>query len=1064
MKRRAFQIFILVAAVVLLVGALAGCNDGNITYNKPVDWTTYLNDVTGMVADEIIAAGGTLGIEISGEAEIGGEVFNIYAGFNFDVLNLDKSKLAVKVVKGDDNKKEDLSDNNGQSSAEIASGNETENKYEYAAGDVVFAVMSDSNDTYVEIAPNAFIPDNKLKITNIGVLDWLQTGFAPDGDGTLRDRLQGMLFDLGETVFSGADVSPADSEYKFFFATENWTQRMKNYLSAIELAIGADTFKMMYGMFGAATAAEFAELMAAPSGYVSFKTENGSLNSVSTDNMTVSSKDVDMSLSFDVKSELTAALDEMFPESDDGYSVTKAACSSISGQLSLYDSTARRTAVNYDFELNVNLDIVKLALSGWDLSKLDDDNYFHFRLHHRCVQGACTEFCTSRISSARGAVADIAFSPSDFDSYNIFVNFDIKAMMSQEFLEEAVRRDDSAGEYLLPDYLFLTLPYSEFDSENPLRELMSSVYADLIYAEPADKISYSASIFDALRESYPLIDDIFGDYLVSGDYTADTLRLNVEENFYGQLAVYDIHKYTVYIIADDLAELKSYYWINNESLASYIALDWQFDEISVAADNGLNLTNVYDSNGNLLHGVAAADGKAQYVPMSPEEASALIGGHLKITYSNIYKSQHISSEATILAYEGLDTTDFENVQTVTLTVEYPNALDYSRFISHFGNDYSSSFTMKKDVRIKLSPLENFEFKANASEDDEFRITGSQTEPPKFLQGAANLTYKDGVEKTLHVLGTCAAVRTAKSALSSTILYYTERYGTHTVTFNVAGRRVETSVTIKQPDDYEYIGIGDEYATVNKSMFAYSMAYLYVWYNDDLTDEDKPRRISVRLNASDYYINGKSLGADSGEWLVSSSGRVTFLRAAKYKVEIRRDGFPTKAEQVINLFVAAKQSQPPSYTLNPSVYNRYYFTSADGSGSYEFRASLMNARHGEEETHDKNFTVSVYKADVSGSTLSYKKMNLTEQDGIYKDDAGLLNSVALKVGSGDYGGINAVYEVPSMINGYISVTAKLSFKQSGYYRVVMEMTGGASGSCRCQWDIYVGQYSAVNQST
>ena len=124
--------------------------------------------------------------------------------------------------------------------------------------------------------------------------------------------------------------------------------------------------------------------------------------------------------------------------------------------------------MRYDYELDSNLDLLTLVLNDYDLTALDENNCFHLRLTHTCT-GACGDYCRSKYASARGAVLDIAFSPADFGSYNVYFSVALHALMTKDVAEEIVDQFDVAlSTFRFPEYTLITYPCELFSSRRIL--------------------------------------------------------------------------------------------------------------------------------------------------------------------------------------------------------------------------------------------------------------------------------------------------------------------------------------------------------------------------------------------------------------------------------------------------------------------------------------------------------------------------------------------------------------------------------------------------------------------
>ena len=492
---------------------------------------------------------------------------------------------------------------------------------------------------------------------------------------------------------------------------------------------------------------------------------------ISTDRLTTGENGAGMNAVFTTSDELYPELTAKVPDGTEvGYVTTKIGNSHMSGKVEF--TRGDNSIMSYDYELDANLDLLTLVFAGYDLTALDEDNYFHLRITHTCT-ATCGAFCDGRYASARGAVLDIAFSPADFGSYNVYFSVALHALhalMTKDVAEEIVDQFDVAlSTFSLPEYTLITYPCELFTEDSPVQRMLTGLYAGNMFATGVVEVPIDPSD-DLVRT----VEEIMGKDAFGG---ADGIRLIIEQNDFGLAQPHDIYSDTVYIIDDSVGDVKNY-----GLHVSGLALSWEWEAPHADEASGEELISLYTLDGTLLHGVAE-DG--EYVPISPEELTGMLGEYgVKARRLGIDKTAQFDYYARVLSVERVDL-DERGVQDVVFTVEYPNPLS-ALGLDDVTAGNTELFTMQVKGKIKLTSRTEDEvvFTPHIPTDTCMEIIsadnpgiagvyqGQRSSMPDFVYADAKVTYEGGAEKSTVVVGECEGIG-ARDALFLT--YYDGKY-------------------------------------------------------------------------------------------------------------------------------------------------------------------------------------------------------------------------------------------------------------------------------------------------
>lgn len=872
MKKHTVGFLILVLILLALLAGMSACTKRTeLPGAAPVGTEAYWADISEMMSSNIALSDGKNGWTLSGKLNSLEET-SLLAIFNYDADAPAESLFAMKLYGEDGNK---------------------------------LFVKADNEKTYLNIAPNEYVGDANMKLLNTSIFDVLNVGYNRNNIAAAQEKFYGLLVSVGNFLFKNVEINATNTEFSFTFNTDYTSKESIRKLTALTDMISGSFLKTVFYVLDITTVEELAARLPVLQGSLCFVTENGRVRSVRTDSVSIADS-AELSLDIEARAGMSSAeyIESEFPVSDSGYIVTAVGNLFADGTVALLTSNGNKQAAKYDFELNMNIDYIKLIASDYDISQLPSGNYFHLRISHKC-DGYCTEFCRSKLShdkgGSQGAVLDIAFSPDDFDSGNIFIVTNIKHLIGEEYLSRINKYPLDITGMTLTDYCLFAFPPTAFSDGSVFKDLLVMLCSDLLFA-PGTYTLPTAKIISMLTGG-GLAEELFSNFLVSDEYDNDIMKIKIKTSRFGQSNHYDVYNQAVNVVDAGSADTKNFYHPALGVLMGleYGALDWSIEEAALTVD-GLRLSNIYSASGELIHGVS--DGK--YVPMSVQEARGLVGKHLKGSYTGFDKQTVNATEFEILSVESINYAS-RDVQEVILRVKYPSPSDYLYFNKLF-ESYENDFDILVKVFIKLTEEESYTFEQDVLENSVFSLTYHSTVAPAFLKGVINIYYTGGLKKSIAVEGVSDAVTVSWSSLPGvgTKRYSVHDWGEITVLFSAANRQIEKKYTVKVPDRFEYEIDESKMKSpvVDESFFTSAItahAKLYAYYDGV--------RVQVLLAPSDFYINGIPFTQNASYWvshpsILTGIDRLVFFAANEYSVVVMKNGVESDP---FTLLVSTKQA-------------------------------------------------------------------------------------------------------------------------------------------------------------
>ena len=958
MKRRAgfaFAVFVVCAAALMFAAA---CDSDGLESKTPKPMSDYLEETTDAFVSALAGAAEDGRIAVSLDGTFGEDtVYTVSFGLSFDPDDPDSSVLAFGLDDGE-------------------------------GGSV--SVISAGSDTYADISLRDSAANGKVKYVNIGIFDWLSDGVGASEDPYAA--VKAFLIRIGEAAFSGVDVNSDKSEYTFALR-EDLPARLAETIDEAFSVLSGSGASVIYDLLGID-----GEDLPTASGEVTVSLRGGALVRIEAENVTIGGVSPVFGLDVSYGTEVAENLIGKVPSSDSGYRVSKLADMYVEQDLSLLGADGSKSA-EYGYYLNINLDVLELALNGYDWSALDDDNFFHFRIEHICSD-ACGEFCASKTRGARGAVFEIAYSPSDFGTHNIYVNMDARYLLSQDYVDD--NADFIAS--TLSDYVMTALTPEMVEGNSSLTALMLALcggetvgmsVVEVAASDIAEALGCGEDVFAQFEEAF----------LTSGFHTVKTLSFETDGGIAMQSSDYDIFKEFVWIIDEYESEIKDYDEITSIfSSQTPPVVSWETETRAQLSDGSV-LTNLYNASGSLVHG---ADADGNYVPMSATEARDTEGLYIGQTYVDADGDVH-ETKARVLAAEGLNGSE-DGVQQVVFTIEAPTMLRGSDFASLFpGIENSFVYKAVGTVRLTEEAEDGFTI-VPGGEGQTFKLVTDTREVPAFLLAEVTLRYADGSEKSMTVEGTSDAVLKKNQILST--VYSVTDWGLVNVRFEAAGRTRIHTVRVDAPSGVEFV-LNEVPETETGSSFYLSYltnnVHMYAYYGDE--------RIGVTLTADDFLINGSRLSSDTSEWstkVINEGSRSTvtvFYRANDYEARISKHGYVSRP---FTLSVVPEQQFEVQYGFDGVTSS----VECSAGQTASFSARIVNVRHG--VSSGVPYEVSVRITDPSGADVTAECLT------------------SLRVGSATASGSSVTVELAEILKDPVPVYINAVFPEAGTYNVQLSL--------------------------
>ncbi len=973
---------------------LTSCKDNGDFVVKSTPWENYLSNAVDMILSDFDLEKEELNIEVKTTLKTDKQKTDLFFGLNYNSKQRNESIFVLDMTRDETN---------------------------------LVSLSCNNENAYVNFHNNDLLGNAKFKIENVKLFDWLKFQLADKTSDDVKAEFKSILLSLGKMFFSDVEVNSDETMYSFKISSYSLqSENNLRYLEAISSILGEEFYTILLkNVFGVNDTNELLDKIPQIDGVINFHIENGKIEKIDSSKLVdTSDNNYDLQSNFHIQDACKTEPNYQVPQSDIGYKLIKLGSFLSNGHLGLYSDTSK--AISYDYSFNANLDLLSLVLNDWDLSKLNDDNYFHFRLNHIC-NSKCTEFCESKTFPSKGAILDIVFSPREMGNFNIHIIMNVKSILNDK-IYKILEYDQQTVDTILPNYYVNTISHQKINSKSFIAKMLMKNIGFLNGKQTAE-IEIANILKNFENDQFA---EILNASLSSDNFSNNKIVVNSQNCLFGETINYNLYNKAIHIIDDSESKTKSYHGLLYDFMNKFY-LDIKLEE-SVKTNKGETYTNLYNSLGDVMHGNL----NGEYVPISATELSS-DNLYVKINYQNILKEWETKGVANTdyLRIKKIEDIDYysNEIQDVTLVLDYPSPISKKGIKSfEIGNILGLS-TIKYKAKIKITKeIQNsFNFVYSA-ENTPNKLTYLSEQIPAMLLGVAEISYVDGSTKNVRVVGNSTAVETVKRFIVND-QYCITACGLQKVEFYVAGRNIVKNCNILQPKNFEF---EIDYAYKNMEIKTNQIVLqsnlkqffkMYAIYEENGVD----KKTQIYLDFGDFYINNLPLNQSSSNWEIvkpsaSNENNIKFLRSNNYVVNIlklNQRSSPFILDVQKNVVMAEYKFENVTKPID------YYFTGY----SYSFNAELKNLLHGESDSKIKAFTIDVFKGERSSSGIKFDT-KLNEN---------------FNINANGVSGVNKLeYDVPNLISRLFVVRTNITFKEAGYYKIVMRLTN-SDGKIYCEYE-------------
>lgn len=899
----------------------------------------------------------------------------------------------------------------------------------------VFSLYGDNESLYLQVYEDKYDKESKYVYSDAPLLDLLAQNVGKKVDSS--DKEGEFIRQLALNTFTDCTVNSDKTEYKFKFniASLLLSDSFEEFNKILNFMPG-EVISAIYGIVGAENAQQFHDILMNTEGVLTIKREGDRVKQIEIGSIKNAGADVNGILNIitnklAISDKPISGLKKAMPVQD-GYERTKIATLTTFGKVKFKSSDNLKTLITYDIELNMSIDLLRLLLNNGDVTALSEDNYFHLSISHKC-NANCNDYCSvelgNKFMSAVGSVLDIAFSPSDFGTHNIYIVTSLKSLIGENSLKTS-NINSGMLKLILSDYQLLTVDSSIMrhddiggiiaTSDSLLNDLLTMLNLHLWGAEIniSDLAVLMNKVIADTDTAQAITDIIFTNAEVA------SIEIDCRLPQYGAIRTYDIAQRALFITSDSVDDgvvgVKLY---DNALFASrnLPPISWQFDDGNYT-DNNLFINNIYTEDGELIYGVK--DGKE--LPVSPEEIKNLSGGTIKFSYTDIYGSTMTTSgksntgEARLLGISNINYNKCDEYQKVTLKLSAPTriSLAENRFDDSLINALDKMLYIYLDVNIKLTALKYNGIKIIRTDTDddgniitEYRIGNpSSTIKDKVLQANATLEYKSGQHKNYIVYGDDGIFDTFSTLLGGHMFNTLEECK---ITYNVAGKVLFDIINITPPNNISITYEGEtEFRIYEKILLSTFLgAKVRITYDDNASYTP-----NFKISNNRYTIDNRSIDTGSDTWSVTTDGvseYIIFHREGVHKVKVEYLG----ANYEFDIKIVSENTKNSTYKLTSKNSETYRIA----GNSYNFYYDLDNKTFGS------------IGLNAQKITLELRKMNSSGYYSNVKEEEALIAEMKI---NGAIATNGCVIDLPPIIYKPIRIQYKITFLQSGNYSLRM----------------------------
>lgn len=1053
MKRRICTLLMTIIVMALGISLLSACKPEEKPVIKPTSWQIYVEELQEIFNNTYSTTDLGLGFAVNAELKSSNDLGESKS-FKLDA----KLNLSLKP------------DNTTDGLSISIHGNDVN-----GVASEIFSMYANNERIYLHIYEAQYDKHSYYKYSNTPLFDIIRQAF---GESTITEISPlNLLNYLSQTIFTSATVNENKTVYTCGFAMENiLNDDVSSALETLMRLFPEDIKSEFLKSIGVKSDMELLMLLANLKGEVIFNVKDGKITNINISSLQgLTGRTV-----LDIKSLIIApnyiiGVNAAEPSNIEDYNNVKIGTVSVEGSITGKDSKDINTLIKYDMSFNASIDILQLLANGGDVRSLDENNYFHFNLSHKC-NSYCTDYCSvglgNKLRQSNGSVLDIAFSPKDFGTYNIYVSVSLGAFLGEDKLISLLRGQISNGierlsPFLISDYQLFAIDLgarldlakelsneSDAVAENSMQPLLD-LYSILNFKRWSMDIN-----LEELKQASTDIGELsaitgaFCNILQS--YNVENLDIDLGMPQYDAVSSYNIADALLFIpaldIDDNVLGTKQY---NNALFSGQIkpSLSWDFN--IGESDNGTYVnTLLYGSDyKEILYDVNN--------PISADELKNLNNAYIAYNYKDIWGNSGGSDYvgyAKIYGAYGVDYSNTSTYQSVLLKVGYPSAVisDFSSARNFLKEFFGEMLYTTVRVNIKLSEIDKSKItvertsrtsiEGGTKETDEYKLYDVKRN--EILQATVKYVYSmpNGQEKTkpLTQYGTCTFFD-IKYGLLGGINYVVNSTGKQKLVYNICGERIEKFITIIPPKDSSLqstatdftFKIGEKIDITKLEKVSYNYSY--------------PDSKTYNYTVPFYYatISGRSINDGVDRWGIEGNFQednkivtsIVFYREGRF--EIGYEYLGKKASFYVN--IVSKNEGKSEYKLTSSKVKDHYFV---GEHNYDFDYTLDNKTHGTQGRDNQILTVEITRGTVNSSgTLMYyaAETNKTEYlEFVIKYDNVIIDN-------------KSTVDLEALILNPHKIKISVKFKVSGYYRIKLSV--GFSGASSTT-DILLENYDSI----
>lgn len=838
----------------------------------------------------------------------------------------------------------------------------------------------------------------------------------------------GVVFTLfGRAFFTDATANADHSVYTFDFDLKK----------GLDSDIARETFaklpELLQKLFFSIAKVENYEDMLSKTppfkGKINFYLSNGKLDSIGSEELLLQDTEGDTKIKFNMPRIVIAngkdeSIVDYFP--DDGeYEERRLFEATSVGVVKFENAESDSVEMQYDYEFRAKLDLLELIAADWDLTQLDDDNFFHMRVSHIC-NSQCGVFCKDKYDPAKGAIFDVAFSPKDFGSHDVYISVGLRALIGSRVASQFFNISESLLNTQVPEYWLAVISAETLmgqissslvesdEEEKTIGEelLLALIYKDDGLSAPIEKVLQALGLSS---ETARLLMSVFS----CDNYQIDTLT--VEQTYYRpSVSPYDIKRSAIHLYGSDVAGTKQYTrgFISRPPALNYLCQSNK----ATYGENSYDVVSLYNEeySGGVLYG---AD-----TPMCADEAEKIKGSYVYADAEDIYGDK-FDTRLYVVDHSPVDLQS-DGWQRVALYCMPTGRGYFDGKLWETLRQYSWSRWLCKTVYtyIKLDEVEDVDYAhLEKSEYMQGEKLSSSDNPERIL---ANINYQGGKSKGIYL-----------SAVNAKELLLTDHVGNRYVCadhdiamqFYLFGKYYGEIVRVKQAKDVTLTTTAQE-LSLEQSDVGYSYQLRVGVLRYTLADDSV---VEVVLPIDYIQINGFAIDEPNEYFYVnpaSSTKSVVIKNIGRYTLTVKFEDL----ERSIPLYILPKSEKrdESKYKIeNTTIVNSHYFEGY----SYAFSAAISNTYHGEWGVSSK-ISVQVLRGYISSSgTLLYQELENGEE---YFNISEI--RIAGNIADNDY-----LIDLPPTLYEDLTVRSRILFLKSGYYKVRFKL-----GSSYCEQEIFV----------